>query len=170
MNDATRSVWTLPGNRVKNGVTNLVPLSTQALRVIEKQRATLDFQNEKREARGKKAIKSAFLFPSRHVLKEKSMTVYALDQEAQRISNELNLSRFTPHDLRRTCATKLGQMQVPGHIIARVLNHKQTDITTAVCNQYEYLKEKKEALDKLGCWIVKLASGLELVHVPSTEA
>jgi integrase len=91
-------------------------------------------------------------------------------QAAERISEELNIPEFTPHDLRRTCATKLGQMQVPSHIIARILNHKQTDITSTVYNQYEYLQEKKEALDSLGSWIVKLASGLEVLEVPSAKA
>jgi hypothetical protein len=55
-------------------------------------------------------------------------------------------------------------MQVPGHVIARILNHKQTDVTSSVYNQYQYLKEKREALDDLGAWIARLASGLELVR------
>jgi integrase len=70
---------------------------------------------------------------------------------------------FSAHDLRRTCATKLGQMQVPGHVIARILNHKQTDVTSAVYNQCQYLKEKRQALDDLGAWVARLASGLELI-------
>jgi hypothetical protein len=54
-------------------------------------------------------------------------------------------------------------MEVPAHVIARILNHKQTDVTSSVFNQYQYLKEKREALDGLGARIARLASGLELV-------
>ena len=76
---------------------------------------------------------------------------------------------FSAHDLRRTCATKLGQMEVPGHVIARILNHKQTDVTSSVYDQYQYLKEKREALDDLGAWIARLASGLERVEDASAD-
>lgn len=75
-------MWTLPGNRAKNGLTNLVPLSNQVMRIIERQREVLESQRQKREARGETAAPSAFVFPCRHLAKDKPMTVYAIDQEA----------------------------------------------------------------------------------------
>ena len=62
------------------------------------------------------------------------------------------------------------QMQVPGHVIARILNHKQTDVTSAVYNKYQYLKEKREALDLWGAKVARIVSGLKSVRASPTEA
>jgi len=156
------ALWTLPGSRSKNGLENLVPLNSQATRVIEKQRESLELQRQKREKRRQSAPEDQFVFPSRHVRKPKPMTVYALDQEAQRISQQLGIPGFAPHDLRRTCATRLGEMLVPGHLIDRITNHKPAGITDRVYNKYDYLKEKQEALNGWGARLSRLASGLEL--------
>ena len=166
LNDA---LWTIPGSRAKNGLTNLIPLSNQTTRVLDKQREALEFQRQKRQARGEKAGPNAFVFPCRHLAKDKPMTVYAIDQEAQRISEKLSVPGFTPHDLRRTCSTKLGEMLVPGHLIDKITNHKPTGITDRVYNKYDYLKEKQEALNAWGARLSRIVSDLELVE-PKAEA
>ena len=163
------AMWTLPGVRTKNRMTNIVRLSNQAMRVIERQRESLESEREKREKRGHSTPPATFLFPCRHVGKEKPMTVYALDQEAQRVFQELGIPRFTPHDLRRTCSTKLGEMLVPGHIIERIANHKPVGITNRVYNKYDYLKEKQEALNSWGTRLSVIVSDLELVKAENTE-
>ena len=61
-------------------------------------------------------------------------------------------------------------MEVPGHVIARILNHKQMDITSSLHNKYQYLKEKREALDTRDARLARIVSGLELVETKSTEA
>lgn len=98
------------------------------------------------------------------------MTIYAVDQEAQRVSEKLGFPGFTPHDLRRTCSTKLGEMAVPGHIIDRILNHQQKGITNRVYNRYDYLKEKREALDDWGAKVIRLTSDLQLVANSPAQA
>jgi integrase len=97
------------------------------------------------------------------------MTVYAIDQEAQRISEKLGIPGFTPHDLRRTCSTKLGEMLVPGHLIDRITNHKPTGITDRVYNRYDYLKEKQEVLIAWGVRLSQIVSGLELVKAENRQ-
>jgi integrase len=166
LNDA---LWMLPGSRSKNGLANIVPLSNQAFRIIEKQREALESQKQKREKRGKNVARSAFVFPCRHLATDKPMTVYAIDQEAQIIAQKLGISGFTPHDLRRTCSTKLGEMLVPGHLIDRITNHKPTGITDRVYNKYDYLREKQEALNAWGIRLTRLVSGFELVKAESNE-
>jgi len=163
------TLWILSGNRVKNGLANIVPLSNQALRIIEKQRETLESQKQKREKKGKQAASSAFVFPCRRLAADKPMTVYAIDQEAQIISQKLGISGFTPHDLRRTCSTKLGEMLVPGHLIDRITNHKPTGITDRVYSKYDYLKEKQEALNAWGIRLSRIVSGFELLKAEHGE-
>jgi integrase len=51
------------------------------------------------------------------------------------------------HDLRRTAATEMGRLGVAEFTIAKVLNHASRGITGQVYNRYEYLDEKRAALD-----------------------
>jgi integrase len=76
---------------------------------------------------------------------------------------EARIPGFTPHDLRRRCASKLGEMLVPGHLIDRITNHKPTGITDRVYNKYDYLREKRDALFAWGSKLAQLVSGLQVV-------
>jgi integrase len=56
---------------------------------------------------------------------------------------------WTPHDLRRTCATRLAELRTPPHIIQRILNHQQKTITDEVYNLFLYTDEISAALESL---------------------
>lgn len=157
------ALWMLPSSRAKNRNSNLVPLNSLAMRIIERQREAVEIQSNKRQKRGLSAITSDYVFPCGHVTKKTPMTVYALDQLTQNLYHKLDIPRFTPHDLRRTCSTKLGEMLYPTYLIKRITNHKPTGITDRVYNKYEYFKEKREALDAWGIQLLKIVSELELV-------
>jgi integrase len=60
---------------------------------------------------------------------------------------ELGIAEFTLHDLRRTCRTGLARLKVLPHIAERVLNHAQEKIE-GTYDVFDYLEEKREALDK----------------------
>ncbi|HXO41468.1 MAG TPA: site-specific integrase [Thermoanaerobaculia bacterium] len=51
---------------------------------------------------------------------------------------------FTPHDLRRTCATHLGRLGF-SDLVPEVLNHKPKGVTS-IYNRYRFDKEKQGAL------------------------
>ncbi len=59
-----------------------------------------------------------------------------------------DMPHFTVHDLRRTCRTLLAKQGTPGHIAERCLNHKLKGVE-GIYDQYDYLPERKEALNKL---------------------
>jgi integrase len=61
---------------------------------------------------------------------------------------------FTPHDLRRTCATGLGALRYIDEVIGSVLNHKKQSVT-GIYNRYQYDIEKQKALE---AWDRKLAA------------
>jgi integrase len=52
--------------------------------------------------------------------------------------NKLGVNQFTPHDLRRTAATFLAQMETMDEVIDAVLNHAKQGIIK-VYNQYRYV-------------------------------
>jgi integrase len=58
------------------------------------------------------------------------------------------LPDFRGHDLRRTAATLMATHGITRFVVARVLAHVDTSIT-AVYDQYEYLPEKRTALETL---------------------
>jgi integrase len=54
----------------------------------------------------------------------------------------------TPHDLRRTCATRLAAAGVRGEDVAAVLNHVRGDVTGKHYDQYQRADEKAAALQR----------------------
>jgi integrase len=68
------------------------------------------------------------------------------------------IEHWTIHDLRRTCATGLGRLEVPEFIIGKVLNHASKGVTGQVYNHAEYLKEKREALDRWAQYLGNLTA------------
>ena len=76
---------------------------------------------------------------------------------------KLAIEKFTPHDLRRTCATMLSEIGFPDEIVDSVLAHlKKGEIRTYNKNKYD--KEKQQALT---AWERKL---LSLVKVKEQKA
>jgi len=53
--------------------------------------------------------------------------------------------RFTPHDLRRTFATRLNEMKIGPHIVEKILNHRMAGVM-AVYNQADYEEERIAAM------------------------
>jgi integrase len=64
----------------------------------------------------------------------------------------------TPHDLRRTCATRLAAAGVPAEDVRAVLNHARADVTGKHYDLYDRAKEKRAALTR---WAQIVAAILE---------
>jgi len=67
-------------------------------------------------------------------------------------------NRYTPHDLRRTCATRMADNGIEPFIVERVINHKLEGVM-AVYNRAEYEKERVDAAKKMEKVILDLISG-----------
>lgn len=140
--DLDRGLWTIPKEKTKNKKRkHLVPLSDLAIDILGK-------------AQG---LSSTHAFPSRthtvpHVL------VTSLDAAIRR-HDFFELDHFTPHDLRRTAATQMGELKVPNTIISKVLNHTEKGVTSKVYNLYDYYDEKKRALDSWGRALNAIVTG-----------
>ena len=74
-----------------------------------------------------------------------------------KVVDNLKISHFTPHDLRRTAATRWAEMEVSGDMIDRLQNHitKQKQGVGHIYNRYSYAKEKQQTLEQ---WERKLLS------------
>lgn len=130
-----KELWTIPRERTKSNRTHLVHLSPLAMQIIES------------VPQGKNDL----LFPGRsgrkHVMGFVIMKP-ALDTKMSTILRH-KLEPWVLHDLRRTCASKMAQLRVPPHVLDRVLNHSSGTIkgVAAIYNRYEYLDERRDALN-----------------------
>ncbi len=64
--------------------------------------------------------------------------------------------RYTPHDLRRTMATRLSDLGVAPHVIEKMLHHQMEGVM-AVYNRAEYLSERKEAWQQWASYLKTLS-------------
>jgi integrase len=149
--DLAKAIWTIPAERSKNGEAHKVPLSDMALDLIAEARSGAI--NGRVINRSPDAVAHAL--------------GYAFHRGKRR---SLPVSDFTAHDLRRTVCTHLAKMGVSPLIIGAVVNHKQVTkagVTLGVYVQYDYAKEKREALDMWADRLAAIVSGgaAKLIHM-----
>jgi integrase len=72
------------------------------------------------------------------------------------------MGEATPHwqlrDLRRTATTLMAELGIAHHVADKVLNHSSGQISgvAAIYNRFQYLDERKAALNTLGRFIATL--------------
>ncbi len=148
--DLKSNIWTIPGEKAKNGLPHRVPLSTMALELLKAIRI--------------ESGSSQYLFPSPRVaignMSPSAMgraLFAAIKGEAikgMKTKYRLKLKDVTPHDLRRTAATKMTEAGIDRLVVGKVLNHAESGVT-AVYDRHAYDNEKRMALDT---WARKLES------------
>jgi integrase len=132
--DLPKALWNIPAERSKNGEAHTVPLSDVALELIAEARS--------------KAIGGRLISRSSEAVAQ--ALLYKIDR--------LPVTGWTAHDLRRTVCTHLAKMGFSPLVIGSVVNHRQVTkqgVTLGVYVQYDYAKEKREALD---AWAERLAA------------
>jgi integrase len=133
--------WTVPAARSKNGRAHYVPISPLAGEQISE---ALTLANG-----------SAAIFPSR----TGRVAGHALAVAMARLGASIGAADWpTPHDLRRTCATRLAAAGTRAEDVSAVLNHKRADVTGKHYDLYDRAAEKRAALNR---WAQIVAAILE---------
>ena len=135
-----RARWILPAARSKNGRTHLVPLSELARRTVL---SAVDL-----------AGNSEYLFASR-AIKGAPITAHALSVAMARFAANFDPEAAkswqteppSPHDLRRTIATRLAELGIPKEDRDAVLNHTPRDVGKRHYDLYDRELEKRSALE-----------------------
>ena len=139
--DRDARVWTIPKEVHKSNRAHLVPLSDQVMAILDR----VDEINSRSVRRSERP--EYFLSPR----KAASVLPNTLNNKIRRRGDLLDIPHWTPHDLRRTAATNIsgrvlqGDQKSKRFIVARVLGHTDSEVT-GVYDRYEYLAEKKTAL------------------------
>ena len=130
--------WTIPAEVSKNGLPHRVPLSPQALAVLEQLRPLTG--------------DSEWVFDSP---KKPGSHIVAVRKATLRIASRADVD-FTAHDLRRTAATHMASMGVSRLTISKILNHVERGVT-AIYDRASYDAEKKRALLRWGEKVERIA-------------
>lgn len=133
--DFKNKVWVIPEKNSKNGKEHIVPLSPLAVKLFSR---LLDIQQNE------------WVMPSPKG--DTHMTEKAITRAIARYQEFIGIDKWTPHDLRRTCATKLAELGTPPHVVEKILNHT-LDGVLAVYNRFDYMPERIIALDN---WSARL--------------
>jgi integrase len=131
--DFERDLWSIPKARHKQKRGHEVPLPSAAVDIISPLPRHCDW-----------------LFST-----TRKSPISGYGKFKQRIDRETGISDWRLHDIRRTAATRMAEMQIPRFTIARVLGHSDTSIT-ATYDRASYRQEKLEALKKWGCFVLGL--------------
>ncbi|MDE2676438.1 MAG: tyrosine-type recombinase/integrase [Gemmatimonadota bacterium] len=145
-------LWTIPPEHFKGKRTHLVPLSAEALGVIEQLRA--DAQSD------------TWVFPSRARTEHEHLTNLA--GSLSRVRKKTSIPNWTVHDFRATFrthavrATEDGGLAIPAHVADAVLGHKEATLGFAryTGDRDRYLlHEKRSGLQKWGAFVRNAVEG-----------
>jgi integrase len=149
--DPGRARWLVPAARSKNGRPHLVPLSEPARQTVLSALELISDDDQ-------------YLFPSPAV-KDAPITEHALPVAMARFTENLDPTAKswrseppTPHDLRRTVATRLAELRVAKEDRDAVLNHTSADVGKRHYDLYDREREKRRALE---LWAATLTAILE---------
>lgn len=150
--DLEQKRWTIPDTNAKNKQTHIVPLSDLAVDLLKSLKAITGGTPEDSDEERPRASAGAVL-PS-PLYERPAIRATALDRALRRALNRkqspnsplLGMTGFTPHDLRRTAATGMGELGFDDFTIGLVLNHKSRGVTGRY-NLAQYEPQKRRALD-----------------------
>lgn len=148
--DEVNRLWVVPGERMKARRPHVVPLSPQAIEVLQKAKAVCE--------------PSRYIFPAIGDATQ-PLRPDLLTRAVARLCERHDVPRGSPHDFRRSGATTLTTERygVRRFVVAKVLAHTPTDgasLITAVYDRNDYLPEKRHALNLWGKHLEELISTL----------
>jgi integrase len=172
--DLAKKTWTIPRAKAKNNHAHEVQLSAAAIEVISSlPRVSDGFVFTTTGGTPVSGFSRAKLRLDEAMIKARRQSLGLPEKDADRrktlgIADGKPLPTEIPawilHDLRRTAATGMAKLNAPPHVVDKVLNHVSGKIrgVAAVYNRFEYLEERRAALEAWGAYV----SGLRM---PTSE-
>lgn len=85
--------------------------------------------------------------------RSKHISITALPSALGKYQRANDIERWAPRDIRRTVKTVLGQEGVEKGIRDRLHGHAMQDVSSRHYDRYDYLKEKRQAMDVWEKWL-----------------
>lgn len=132
--DFVEKTWTIRKDVSKTSRPHMIPLTSSAIDVINAVKA-------------RNFSESDFIFPNH----DDKSRCYKTDSFGQAIRYYLfaepDFKKFIPRDIRRTCKTLMGEIGISKQIRDILMNHARHDVSSRHYDRYEYVKEKRAALE-----------------------
>ncbi len=125
--DLDKALWTLPAERSKSERAHIIPLSKPAVKII-------------------KGLPRYLGGPNVFTTTEGARPVSGFSRMKAQLDTVAKISAWRLHDLRRTGRSEMARLNVDDVVAERVLNHLPRGLAR-VYNRYEYLPEKRSALE-----------------------
>jgi integrase len=139
--DAGQALWALASGQTKAARAHLVPLSEPAIQIIRE----LPRVGE-------------LVFPARG---NAARPVSGFSKAKLRLDRFCGVQDWVFHDLRRTAATALAQLEVPPHVVEKIINHRGAGVAGPmgkIYQRYDYLKERRAALELWAQHVLRVSS------------
>jgi integrase len=133
--DIDENTWTIPSTDTKSGRAHAVPLSVGAIEIVDSCHRI-----------------GAYVFTTRA---NRPISGFSKAKQVLDAAIEEPVAAWRIHDLRRSVASGMGKLGIARFTIARVLNHADRSVT-GIYDRYEYLAEKRHALDAWGAYVGNL--------------
>jgi integrase len=156
--DFDKRIIELSGSRTKNKRPHQIPMSDSVVAIISAQPKT----------EGRDLV---FGYGPDRPFSGWTAAKQKLDTRIAEATNK-PLPRWTPHDLRRTCATRMADLGVQPHVIEAVLNHVSGHKSgiAGIYNRAVYSAEKTQALTLWANHIATLVEGRTINVTPLKRA
>ena len=142
--DLDAALWAIPAERMKMKREHIVPLSKQAVRVLE----------QLREIGGG----SRFVFPGRN--RDRPMSNNTMLFALYRLGYE---GKTTGHGFRAVASTMLNEKGIRPDVIERQLAHSEKDDVRGAYNRAEYLPERKKMMQGWADHLDALRAGAKVL-------
>jgi integrase len=157
--DLRNKVWTLPKGRTKANRSHEVPLSDAVIKVITSAQRLAGSEyvfstgTHRTGDSNEIAPVSGWGKAKEHL--DRAVAAKMLEIAG---ADAAVIEPWHLHDLRRTCATRLGKLGVSRVVIAKVLNHAIPGVTSTY-DHHSYDLEKKAALDRWASHLLGIVNG-----------
>ncbi|KHT61027.1 hypothetical protein RJ44_02040 [Alteromonas macleodii] len=139
--DFSKSVIEISSQRSKNKKAHVIPMTSTVSEVLLNHRKLGD--------------SNGFVFPNRNTPSE-HMPTTSVAQCLRRYCGRADVERFQPKDIRRTVKTIMGELGVSKLTRDRLQNHALQDVSAKHYDRYDYIKEKREALERWDTYLSNL--------------
>ncbi len=139
--------WELPAGKTKNGRPHVVPITPFHQALLDQIRPYSD---------------KIWLFPKRKKSVSEESNPRNIDSISQAVARFCNpgpkskkkpFPKFVPRDLRRTWKTRTGEIGLSKEIRDRLQNHALNDVSSKNYDRYDYLPQKRKAMDAWSAWL-----------------
>ena len=140
--DFERAEWRIPGAKMKMNDEHVVPLSRQALEILEKAKEV--------------TVGGSFVFPSVRT-SQKAMSDNTLNAALRSLG--FSKEEMTAHGFRAMASTRLNEMGWNTDVIERQLAHAQRNKVRAAYNRAQYMDDRREMMQSWSDYLDELRAG-----------